>query len=148
MEESKLQTYKFSYCGNCKKEPAFAKEALYVATEADRKDLETIDFFEEGEIDEFLMNAWIYVLHIDGEYAALGTMTPPWRADVEYENSKDIGMHVAEKYRGRGIGRSIVQQLVAICLENKQTPIAECLQENIASRATLESAGFVLQQEE
>jgi GNAT superfamily N-acetyltransferase len=55
----------------------------------------------------------------------------------------DIYMEVAETFRRRGIGSYLVQELKRVCYENGNVPAARCNQKNIASRKTLQKAGFV-----
>jgi GNAT superfamily N-acetyltransferase len=55
----------------------------------------------------------------------------------------DIYMKVAEPYRRRGLGSYLVQELKRICYENGNVPAARCNTNNIASRRTLQKAGFV-----
>jgi GNAT superfamily N-acetyltransferase len=55
----------------------------------------------------------------------------------------DIYMKVAEGFRQRGLGSYLVQELKRICYEQGSIPAARCRAANIASRATLQRAGFV-----
>jgi GNAT superfamily N-acetyltransferase len=55
----------------------------------------------------------------------------------------DIYMKVAEPFRRRGIGTYLVQELKRICYEGGSVPAARCNPNNIASRQTLQRAGFV-----
>jgi GNAT superfamily N-acetyltransferase len=55
----------------------------------------------------------------------------------------DIYMEVAEPFRRRGLGSYLVQELKRVCYENGNVPGARCNQKNIASRKTLQRAGFV-----
>jgi GNAT superfamily N-acetyltransferase len=55
----------------------------------------------------------------------------------------DIYMKVAEPYRQRGIGAYFVQELKRICYEACNIPGARCNPKNVASRRTLQKAGFV-----
>jgi hypothetical protein len=55
----------------------------------------------------------------------------------------DIYMEVAERFRGRGYGSYLVQELKRICYELGCVPAARCNPDNIASRLTLQKAGFV-----
>jgi len=55
----------------------------------------------------------------------------------------DIYMEVAEAYRRRGLGSYLVQELKRICYEQGNIPAARCNTGNIASRKTLQKAGFV-----
>lgn len=55
----------------------------------------------------------------------------------------DIFMKVAEFHRRRGIGSYLVQELKRIAYETGNIPAARCNKDNIASRKTLQRAGFV-----
>ena len=55
----------------------------------------------------------------------------------------DIYMDVAEPYRGRGFGSYMVQELKRIAYELGSIPAARTGAQNIASRKTLQKAGFV-----
>jgi GNAT superfamily N-acetyltransferase len=55
----------------------------------------------------------------------------------------DIYMKVAERFRRQGIGTYLVQELKRACYEGGSIPAARCNPKNIASRKTLQKAGFV-----
>jgi len=55
----------------------------------------------------------------------------------------DIYMKVGESFRRRGIGTYLVQELKRICYQGGSVPAARCNPKNIASRQTLQRAGFV-----
>lgn len=55
----------------------------------------------------------------------------------------DIYMEVAERYRRRGFGSYLVQELKRICRESGRVPAARTGQDNVASRRTLERAGLL-----
>jgi GNAT superfamily N-acetyltransferase len=55
----------------------------------------------------------------------------------------DIYMKVAEPFRRRGIGTYLVQELKRVCYEGGSIPAARCNPKNLASRKTLQKAGFV-----
>jgi GNAT superfamily N-acetyltransferase len=55
----------------------------------------------------------------------------------------DIYMAIAEPFRRRGLGAFLVQQLKAICYQQGSVPAARCRATNLASRKTLQKAGFV-----
>ncbi|HEX5324146.1 MAG TPA: GNAT family N-acetyltransferase [Capsulimonadaceae bacterium] len=55
----------------------------------------------------------------------------------------DIYMKVSESYRRRGYGSFLVQEIKRICYENGKKPAARCNPGNIASRLTLQKAGFL-----
>jgi GNAT superfamily N-acetyltransferase len=55
----------------------------------------------------------------------------------------DIYMEVAEAFRRRGLGSYLVQELKRVCYEQGNIPSARCNPKNMASRKTLQKAGFV-----
>jgi hypothetical protein len=55
----------------------------------------------------------------------------------------DIYMEVAEPFRQHGLGSFLVQELKRVCYERGNIPSARCNVSNIASRKTLQKAGFV-----
>jgi GNAT superfamily N-acetyltransferase len=55
----------------------------------------------------------------------------------------DIYMKVGDTFRRRGLGTYLVQELKRICYEGGSVPAARCNPNNIASRQTLQRAGFV-----
>jgi len=55
----------------------------------------------------------------------------------------DIYMRVEETFRQRGLGSYIVQELKKISYQMGSIPCARCNPDNIASRKTLQKAGFV-----
>jgi GNAT superfamily N-acetyltransferase len=55
----------------------------------------------------------------------------------------DIYMKVGAAFRRRGLGTYLVQELKRICYEGGSVPAARCNPKNIASRQTLQRAGFV-----
>ena len=66
--------------------------------------------------------------------------------DILYHYNRpygDIYMKVAEPFRKRGIGAYLVQELKRVCYEGGSVPAARCNPKNIASRKTLQKAGFV-----
>jgi GNAT superfamily N-acetyltransferase len=55
----------------------------------------------------------------------------------------DLYMEVAEPFRRRGLGSFLVQELKRVCYEGGSVPCARCDPTNVASRETLQKAGFV-----
>lgn len=79
------------------------------------------------------------VIELNGEIVATGGYlchyNPPYG---------DIYMEVHEPHRRRGIGSYLIQELKRVARENGKTPAARCDPDNIASRRTLERAGFAV----
>ncbi len=55
----------------------------------------------------------------------------------------DIYMEIAEPFRRNGLGAYLVQELKAVCRNGAKVPAARCNVGNMASRKTLQRAGFV-----
>jgi GNAT superfamily N-acetyltransferase len=55
----------------------------------------------------------------------------------------DIYMKVGASFRRRGLGTYLVQELKRVCYEGGSVPAARCNPKNVASRQTLQRAGFV-----
>ena len=55
----------------------------------------------------------------------------------------DIYMEVSEPARRQGVGSYLVQELKRVCYETGKKPAARCDPANIASRLTLQKAGFL-----
>jgi GNAT superfamily N-acetyltransferase len=79
-----------------------------------------------------------WVVEVEGDITAAGGIlfhyNPPYG---------DIFMKVAEPFRRRGLGAFLVQELKRISYEEGKVPAARCNTENLASRKTLQRAGFV-----
>lgn len=54
----------------------------------------------------------------------------------------DVGMIVDKDYRRRGVGTAVLAHLKAHCYRQNLKPICSCAAANIASRKTIEKAGF------
>jgi GNAT superfamily N-acetyltransferase len=79
-----------------------------------------------------------WVVAVEGRIAGAG--------DILFHYNRpygDIYMKVAEPFRRRGIGSYLVQELKRVCYERGNVPAARCNPKNIASRQTLQNAGFV-----
>lgn len=55
----------------------------------------------------------------------------------------DVYMAIAERFRRHGLGAYLVQELKAVCRKGGSVPAARCNPNNVASRVTLQKAGFV-----
>ena len=55
----------------------------------------------------------------------------------------DVYMKISEPFRRLGLGAYLVQELKAICRAGGSVPAARCNVDNLASRWTLQKAGFV-----
>ena len=55
----------------------------------------------------------------------------------------DLGMVVAQSYRGRGLGSAMLTHLKQHCYEAGWKPICSCAADNHASKKAIEKAGFI-----
>jgi GNAT superfamily N-acetyltransferase len=55
----------------------------------------------------------------------------------------DIFMEVDERFRNRGFGSYLVQEVKRVCYESGKRPAARCDVTNEASRRTLQKAGLL-----
>ncbi len=78
------------------------------------------------------------VVEFDGQTAAKGGILFHYNRPYG-----DIYMEVAEPFRKRGLGSYLVQELKRVAYEFGNIPAARCNPKNIASRKTLQKAGFV-----
>jgi GNAT superfamily N-acetyltransferase len=78
------------------------------------------------------------VVELDGSVAAKGGILFHYNRPYG-----DIYMEVAEPFRRRGLGSFLVQELKRVCYKQGSVPTARCNPANIASRNTLQKAGFV-----
>ena len=81
---------------------------------------------------------WHGVVQVEGEVAATGGILFHYNRPYG-----DIYMEVAEPFRRRGLGAYLVQELKRVCYEGGNVPAARCNPKNVASRKTLQKAGFV-----
>ncbi|HEV3165329.1 MAG TPA: GNAT family N-acetyltransferase [Isosphaeraceae bacterium] len=79
-----------------------------------------------------------WVVEVEGTIAATGGILFHYNRPYG-----DIYMQVAEPFRKRGLGAYLVQELKRVCYEQGSVPAARCNPTNIASRKTLQKAGFV-----
>jgi GNAT superfamily N-acetyltransferase len=79
-----------------------------------------------------------WLLEIEGQIAATGGILYHYNRPYG-----DIYMAVADSFRRRGLGAYLVQELKRVCYEQGSVPAARCNPANVASRKTLQKAGFV-----
>jgi GNAT superfamily N-acetyltransferase len=80
-----------------------------------------------------------WILELDGETVATGGILFHYNRPYG-----DIYMEVMEAHRQRGFGSYLVQELKRVCYEELGSiPCARCAPTNVASRKTLQKAGFV-----
>jgi GNAT superfamily N-acetyltransferase len=81
---------------------------------------------------------WRGVVELEDQVAATGGVLFHYNRPYG-----DIYMEVEESFRRRGLGSFLVQELKRLCYERGHVPAARCNPANVASRRTLQKAGFV-----
>jgi GNAT superfamily N-acetyltransferase len=120
---------------------------------------ESIVFRDEFTTDLSAGGATLNIQSADAEIrAAIAQRAggPEWLLEVDGQNAGkggilfhynrpygDIYMEVAESFRQRGLGAYLVQELKRLAYQLGAIPCARCNPTNIASRRTLQRAGFV-----
>lgn len=115
-----------------------------VFKKASLKDMDLVeafkwDFFESQEELEYFFNEGTYLFYLKDEFVGIGTIMNIHK----YKPFCDIGMCVKPEFRKMGLGAQIVLQLKNHCFKKNLKPICGCAFENVASRKTLEKAGFI-----
>lgn len=97
-------------------------------------------FETADEIPRHLAAGEITLYELDGRPLGCGIATPVREGADAY----DIGVGVLPAMRGRGFGEQIIRHVKLHCLrELRVRPTCGCAVENVASRRTLENAGFL-----
>jgi len=144
MDEHKkieLQAYFFKETSRKVAEPAYPKTMLRLASISDA---EAIKEKSKGYFDDLyqaISDRQIYILEGEEMYG-FGIMVPN-RIFREY---RGIGMYTIEKFRHRGVGRSIILHLKDLVHTMNFKALPGCWYKNYQSKRTLESCGFVAEE--
>lgn len=93
----------------------------------------------DGYYEELVAKGQLFVARQGGELLGIGELR---RLPTHGGAYGDLGVHVAEAHRGRGVATGILAGLRALCAGRGLRPIASCNASNLASRRALEKAGF------
>ncbi len=93
----------------------------------------------EAFVKKRLDLAELFVLYEQQTLVATGECIPSPK-QLPYT---DLGMIVAQSYRGRGLGSFMLTRLKKHCYETGWEPICSCAADNLASKKAIEKAGFV-----
>ena len=97
-------------------------------------------FERPEEAGNALAAGQVTIYELSGEPIGCGLLTPVRQGAPEL----DLGVGVLPAWRGQGLGEQIVRHLKRVCLhELGVRPVCGCAVENVASRRTLENAGFL-----
>lgn len=96
----------------------------------------------EAFLHERLNREELFVLYDQQTLVATGECIPSQK-QTPYA---DLGMVVAQSYRGRGLGSSMLILLKQHCYEAGWQPICSCEASNHASKKAIEKAGFISEQ--
>ncbi len=98
------------------------------------------DFFDVfGELTHFDSTDNLWVLEKSGEILGCGTTTRV----IKDMDAVDLGMLISPKHRRQGYGSYLISSLAKLVIASGQRPICGCAEHNLASRMTLQKAGFV-----
>jgi predicted acetyltransferase len=90
---------------------------------------------------ELIENGQVFLLVDDGVILGIGEC----RHSKTQKPYADVGMITNYQHRQRGIGVFVLAQLKESCYSHYVKPICSCAFDNIASRKTIEKAGFITQ---
>ena len=96
---------------------------------------EWIEAFVKRHLDQ----EELFVLYDRQTLVAMGECIPSQK-QLPYA---DLGMIVAQSYRGRGLGSFVLTRLKKHCYEAGWQPICSCTSDNLASKRAIEKAGFI-----
>lgn len=96
-------------------------------------------FDSEDDVADLAGSNKLWTVTVKGEIAGCGVSNRVLKDD----DAVDIGMLVAPSFRRKGLGTYIVSEIAAKVERDGLRPICGCGASNVASRATLEKAGFV-----
>ncbi len=112
------------------------------ATIADEKHIIEINeevFDHDHEVLEYIHKKQLLIFEKEGTPVGFGIFSRV----IEGRPDFDIGMLVEKGFRGQGLGQFIISYLADYCFSWGWRPVAGCAVDNIASRRTLEKAGFI-----
>lgn len=93
----------------------------------------------DGFLKTHLSRRELFVLYDHQTLVAAGECIP----SEKQPPYADLGMVVAQAYRGRGVGSFLLAQLKQHCYEAGWRPICSCEASNLASKKAIEKAGFI-----
>lgn len=96
-------------------------------------------FDSENEVADLAGSNKLWTVTADGEIAGCGVSNRV----IKDGDAVDIGMMVAPNFRRKGLGTYIVNEIATKVERDGLRPICGCGASNVASRATLEKAGFL-----
>ncbi len=97
-------------------------------------------FGAPDEAAQDLAGGRITIYEMDGAPVGCGILSPV----REGADAFDLGVGILPQWRRNGLGEQIVRHLKQVCLRELDVrPVCGCAFENIASRRTLERAGFL-----
>jgi GNAT superfamily N-acetyltransferase len=96
-------------------------------------------FESDDEVTEYIEKGQILLFEKGSDLVGFGIFARVIEDRAEF----DIGMLVTKEYRRQGYGRRIIRYMADYCQQKGWRPICGCAIENVASRRTLEKAGFI-----
>ncbi len=121
---------------------SFQGAAIRATTSADVHAIWQINdafFCSEDEVASLATSNKLWTVTVEGEIAGCGVSIRV----IAGGDAVDIGMMVAPHHRRRGLGTYVVNAIAHQVERDGSRPICGCGAANVASKATLEKAGFV-----
>lgn len=87
---------------------------------------------------ERIADGELFIHEADDEILAVGER----RVDRRSVGYAHLGMIVGREHRGRGLGRSMMNSLVAMCGREQLTPLCSTEPDNVAAQRVIRRAGF------
>ena len=129
--------YFYSYAGH----PVSAVNYLYTIKKIDRA---TIDQLAGKITPSFSWITDVFLQKGFGIAVICDDMPVSWAFSAAVSNDEvDIGVETAEKYRGKGLAKTAVNEMIKAVIASGKKPVWACHSLNTGSRKLAESSGFV-----
>src|SRR5436190_17886451 len=128
-----------TYAGNIESEKIVFRDKVTTALSANGALVRTVTSDEETQTAiEQCQGGAEWVMELDGQSVGKGGIMFHYNRPYA-----DVYMEVSEPFRRRGLGSYFVQELKRAAYDLGTVPAARCNTTNVASRRTLQKAGFV-----
>ena len=129
--------YFYSYTG----QPVSTANKLYTIKKIDREMTDHLD----GKITpSFSWNTGAFLQKGFGYAVIRDDMPVSWAFSAAVSNDEvDIGVETAEKYRGKGLAKTAVNEMIKAIIASGKKPVWACHSLNTGSQKLAESSGFV-----
>jgi L-amino acid N-acyltransferase YncA len=100
-------------------------------------------FSEQEEWFERHTGKYIVIVAVEGDVVVGWASLSPWSDRCAYSNTADIAVYIKDEFRGKGIGKKLIRELLKKGSENGlHTAIAKICSENQVSLNMFKKLGF------